>query len=403
MKKTSELIGTIYKNGSRWWYKVKLPGESASKSRPLIPIGAKFATKDRKTADLVAAQMWRRALEQSKPQIDFDGKISSLVNMYHQRNLSYYLPPSREAANIKYAIFPLAQFFPNLLADDFTPLHLQEFRDQLITQLSRKLINARINHIKRMFKWAASQMMISSQTYLALTTVDGLRQGRSVARESKKVLPAPSQAVNAVIAYATDVIADMIRIQLLTGMRPGELCKMRPCDIDRTGEIWIYSPTRTHGGEYAHKTEWLGHKKQIAIGPKAQQILTKYLFRSADKYCFTPEESSHQARLRRTSARKTPMSCGNKPGSNKKNTETFNPCFDTKSYRKHIVRIAKFIKVTPWSPHQLRHSKATEIRSNNQFVPDDILATLGQRTQSMVDVYAELSFERAKRVAKITG
>ena len=35
----------------------------------------------------------------------------------------------------------------------------------------------------------------------------------------------------------------MVRIQVATGMRPSEVCKMRPCDIDLSREdAWIYRP-----------------------------------------------------------------------------------------------------------------------------------------------------------------
>lgn len=37
-----------------------------------------------------------------------------------------------------------------------------------------------------MFRWAASEMLISVQTYIALTTVEGLRRGRTQAREIRK-------------------------------------------------------------------------------------------------------------------------------------------------------------------------------------------------------------------------
>ena len=44
-------------------------------------------------------------------------------------------------------------------------------------------------------------------------------------------------------------IAAMIQLQRLTGMRPDEATIMRPCDIDRTDEIWLYVPQ-------GHKMEW---------------------------------------------------------------------------------------------------------------------------------------------------
>lgn len=78
----------------------------------------------------------------------------------------------------------------------------------------------------------------------------------------------------------TPVVAGMMQVQLLTGMRSGELCRLRPCDIDRSGNIWIYQPKAVDQNQYDHKTAYLGTKKIITIGPKAQKVLVKYLFRA---------------------------------------------------------------------------------------------------------------------------
>ena len=43
-KTTHNLPGSIYKNGTRYWWKVKLPGEKTPKSRPLKPFGSSMAT-----------------------------------------------------------------------------------------------------------------------------------------------------------------------------------------------------------------------------------------------------------------------------------------------------------------------------------------------------------------------
>ena len=62
------------------------------------------------------------------------------------------------------------------------------------------------------------------------------------------------------------VVADMVRFQRLTGCRPGEVCQIRPCDVDRSGEVWEYRPE-------SHKTEHHGLERIIYIGPKAQDVL----------------------------------------------------------------------------------------------------------------------------------
>lgn len=77
----------------------------------------------------------------------------------------------------------------------------------------------------------------------------------------------------------------MIELQRATGMRPGELCILRPSDVDRSCDIWEYRPTE-------HKTAHHDHDCVICIGPKGQDILRTYLLRPADAYCFSPREST---------------------------------------------------------------------------------------------------------------
>ncbi len=55
-------------------------------------------------------------------------------------------------------------------------------------------------------------------------------------------MPVEDSTVEATLPYLSAVVADMIRLQRLTGMRPGEVCAVRPCDVDRSEEVWTYRP-----------------------------------------------------------------------------------------------------------------------------------------------------------------
>jgi integrase len=35
----------------------------------------------------------------------------------------------------------------------------------------------------------------------------------------------------------------MVELQLLSGMRPGEVIRLTPADIDFTGPVWVYRPS----------------------------------------------------------------------------------------------------------------------------------------------------------------
>ena len=74
----------------------------------------------------------------------------------------------------------------------------------------------------------------------ALSTVAGLRMGRTYCPRDQPVLPVADELVDATLPHLPVVIADMVRFQRLTGCRPGEVCQLRPCDVDRSGEMWEY-------------------------------------------------------------------------------------------------------------------------------------------------------------------
>jgi integrase len=102
--------------------------------------------------------------------------------------------------------------------------------------------------------------------YHGLQAVAGLAFGRSAARETEPIRPVPDLYVAALLPFLSPHVAAMVKIQRLTGIRAGELVLMRPCDIDTTGDIWIYEP-------FDHKNRWRGHRKQIPLGPEAQRLV----------------------------------------------------------------------------------------------------------------------------------
>jgi integrase len=132
-----------------------------------------------------------------------------------------------------------------------------------VEKLSRNVINARVNRIRRMFKWGVAEELLPPSVVEGLRAVDGLRRGRSHARETEPVRPVDDAVVEATLAYLPPPLADMVRLQRLTSMRPGNLVRLRWMDVDRSGEIWLYRPV-------SHKTAYLGKDLTIPLGPKAQ-------------------------------------------------------------------------------------------------------------------------------------
>lgn len=271
-----------------------------------------------------------------------------------------------------------------LPASRFGPLALQEVRQKMVDAgWSRRTINEAASTIIRAFKQAVAREIVSPEAVVALQCVKPLQRGEQGAREGKKVKPVPLADVAAIKPHLSRQAAAIIDVMLLTGARCGEVVIMRPIDIE-VGKVWTYRPQR-------HKGEHHGHERLIHIGPKAQAIIEPFMAgRAVNAYLFSPAEAEAERRQAQHEARVTPEHHGNKPGSNRvdKPRVKAGDHYTTDSLRRAIERACKAAGVPRWSPHQLRHTAATQFRRAAGVEAASII--LGHSSATLTDaVYAE--------------
>ncbi len=90
--------------------------------------------------------------------------------------------------------------------------------------MSRQYINKLVDRIVRMFRWGAENEMLPITVHQALANVKGLQKRRTTAPEATPVKPVEAHIVEATIVHCTHVVRDMVRLQQVRGMRPGEIC-----------------------------------------------------------------------------------------------------------------------------------------------------------------------------------
>jgi integrase len=316
---------------------------------------------------------------------------------------------------MRHALRPLRELYGRLPAREFGPLHLKAVREKFVALgHSRKHINASVQRIGRVFRWAVGEGLIPPEVPQALAMVPGLRRGHTTARENKRVRPADAKIVDATLPHLPAVVRSMVELQQATGMRPGELCIMRPCDVDRTGDVWEYRPS-------AHKNANREQDRIVYIGPRAQAILRPYLLRDSEAYCFSPADSEAKRRAAATEARTTPLSCGNRPGTNRraKPKRRIGERYTPQSYLVAVRHasdkafpvpediaedsgaVAKWYADHRWSPNQLRHAMATKVRREAGIEAAKTL--LGHSQLNTTGIYAEQDRQRAIEVAKMIG
>lgn len=308
--------------------------------------------------------------------------------------------PTEEQDGIRAAIRPLKALYGHTAAVEFGPKSLRAVRQRMVESgQCRSYVNQNIGRIKRMFKWGVAEELIPPHVLQALQAVTGLARGRTEARESEGVKPVDEATVNATLEHMSRTAADMVRVQRLTGMRPGEVCDLRPCDIDRTAGVWTYRPS-------SHKMQHKGRDRVVYIGPKAQLILLPYLMRSEPhQYCFRPHRrpkfKKYAVAGYRTAiwnacerAFPPPAPLAKLPGE----TDQERIKRLTENQRKALNEWNNSVH---WSPNQLRHSAATEIRA--KFGLEAAQVTLGHADAGVTQIYAERDADLARQVAREVG
>jgi integrase len=319
--------------------------------------------------------------------------------------------PSGWLAHIRLMLRKTRKVYGLTSAAEFGPLKLKAVRKMLIDEgLSRPYINKLVPIITRMFKWAAAEEILPSGTYFTLRTVEGLRRGRTEAHETVSVKPVEDAVVDATLPYLSSIVADMVRFQRYTGCRPGEVCQLRPMDVERIASVWLYRPE-------SHKTEHHNKARVIYIGPQGQNVIRPYLLRPGDAFCFSPVESENQRRAEMRAKRKTPIQ------PSQRNRQKLDPQWAPKeqytkdSYRRAIKRAidkgnkeinkqaeemgVEAVFIPHWHPNQLRHTVATAIRK--QYGLEAAQVILGHSKADVTQVYAERDMAKAIDVIQRIG
>lgn len=101
--------------------------------------------------------------------------------------------------------------------------------------LSRRTINDRMARIKRLFRWGVEQGTVPGATWHELSALRGLPKGRCGARDNPAVEAVPWALVEATLPHLVPTIADVVRLQWWSGMRPAEALALRA--LARDGKL----------------------------------------------------------------------------------------------------------------------------------------------------------------------
>lgn len=191
----------------------------------------------------------------------------------------------------------------------------------------------------------------------------------------------------------------MVRLQELTGMRPGEVCRLTMGEIDRADDVWFYRPG-------LHKTAHRGKARAIALVPKARAVLAAFVAVAGcvidpDAPLFSPARDREERFrvMRESRVSKVPPSQQNRRKGNARRlpADEYHP----HAYSSAIAAACEKANVPAWSPNQLRHTFATSIRQRFGLEAAQVL--LGHEKADVTQIYAERNLGLAARVAAEVG
>ena len=318
--------------------------------------------------------------------------VAAAVKRYEEHAATYYAG-SREVLNIGHTLRALVEIAGDMDASEVGPATIDRYRAaQIDRDISLGVINQRVRTIRRAWKWLASKRLVSLESWQALCSVEPLKRGRCSARVTEPVRPVADSVVEATIDALPPSLAAMVRLQRLTGMRPGEVCAMTWAEIDRSGEVWVYEPRE-------HKTAHHGHRRRIMLGPRAQAILAPFVGLSLGAV-FSPNFAMTERDAMARDAYEPPKGaydyrtwrCYQSRLAARTQRHDRGDQWTTVGYAQAIRRAAQAAEQPHWSPNQLRHSAATEARRRGGLDVAQML--LGHRHAEVTEVYAETDLAR---------
>ena len=331
-----------------------------------------YGTDEAATAYRRFAAEWAAGSYEARPAPPGAGAtVAGLVGRWLDHCERYYVKDGVQTSEVKYALAAarvLNDLYGDTLAAEFTPGAFRACREVWVGRgLSRTTCNSYATRVVRCFRWGAAQSIVPAAVHDALKRVEHLAAGRTSAPDRERRKPVHDRDISVTLAHLASRdparaghLAAMIQLQRLTGMRPGEVCAIRPGDLDTAGDVWRYEVGR--GNKNRHR----GRPQVYYLGPKAVAVLASHLRATAP------------------GARVFPIAPG--------------------PYRVAVKEACVRAGVVLWTPHQLRHALATEVAERFRTL-EHAAAAIGDTEATAAAVYVHLDpRERAKiEVARAMG
>jgi integrase len=274
---------------------------------------------------------------------------------------------------------------------------------------ARSHLNRATARVKALFSWGELRRLVPAGKAAELFPVRGIARGEHGARETAEVPPVAEGVLRATLPHLRPVVRAAVEVLSLTGARPSEVLGLRPCDLHKGGRVELargYSVELPAGVWFAqpalHKTAGKGQRRVILFGPLAQAVLAPLLEgRDPSAYLFSPAEEVARWRSEQRRQRRTPVQPSQEDRGKSRPKRRPRDRYTRQALLTALKRACKRAGVPAFSPYQLRHLAATRIAE--EFSPDVARVVLGQKSLSVIDVYALPAVKKAAAAVNEIG
>jgi hypothetical protein len=216
-----------------------------------------------------------------------DLSVAEVLLRYYRHAKEYYGENSSGLAHVKRTIRTVKEMFGTIPVGEFGPKSLKLVVDRWVIEgITRRSVNKMLGTVKRMWRWMVGEELLAAEYYHRLQAVEGLRLGRTKAPDNPPVRPAVRADVEAALPFMPPAVAAVVRLQMLSGARCGELLVMKPADIDRSGAVFNLEKPRTATAHSQPDSEHQTH----AINSPDSATKTQHVHRT-EKISLTPSHA----------------------------------------------------------------------------------------------------------------
>jgi integrase len=342
--------------------------------------------------------------------------------------------PTCEPREFGYSLAPVLALFAHEPADRVRAPQLEEARARMVAAgWSRRVVNQRVGRVRRVWRWGVVRDLVDPATVVSLESLPDLEAGRTAAPDHPAVPPVDVAVVAATLPHlASDQLRAMAGLQLLTSMRPGEVCLMRSGDVYRGGAVPVGKrlvPVPAGAWVYAVAAKMRhARKRQVqlyVLGPRARALLLPWLRADPGEYLFSPLEAARARDVSRRAARKTPVQPSQRHRRKAVPLRRPGDHYTPRSYAHAIARAVlkansaracdpcrvlepadrcpacKAAALPHWHPHQLRHSSAGIIDAHAGL--EDTSKVLGHTSPDITLLYIEKDLKRVAEIMEAIG